>query len=140
MKKLLIVLMTMSALVALVGCSSVPSKPVQYRVMTMKWGQNQQAAPDPRCQSFRFSPADVVNFFEHAQGVSPKLFRKVAQNSSCNYHGLLMVDGDIQQWMVTAAGVGYLSRGIKGTENRHFICSDSCAKVFGNRLHHYQLP
>lgn len=140
MKKLLMVLITISALVALAGCSSEPNKAVQYRVMTMKWGQNRQVASDPRCQSFRLSPADVVSFFEHAQGVKPKIFRHIAQNSSCNYHGLLMIDGDIQQWMVTAAGVGYLSRGIKGTENRHFICTTACAKVFGKRLHQYQLP
>ncbi|MFM2484542.1 hypothetical protein [Celerinatantimonas yamalensis] len=122
------------------GCQSLPTQPpLRYRVMTMKYGVNKQLPDDVRCQRFQLSPADVVNYFEHAQAVNPSIFRQYAKGSSCYYQGSLMVDGDIQQWMITAAGVGYLSRGLTKNELRHFLCTKNCHQVFGSRFQSYEL-
>lgn len=123
----------------LAGCQA-PVKPLlNYRIMTMRYGLNHQVSYDLRCKTFSLSPADAVSFFQSATEVNQKQFRQNAMTSSCYYDGSMMVNGDILQWRITGAGVGFLSRGLSYADNQLFLCGLHCQHVFGQRFPAYKL-
>ncbi|CAG8998586.1 MAG: hypothetical protein CENE_00537 [Candidatus Celerinatantimonas neptuna] len=123
----------------LAGCQSPVNPALNYRIMTMRYGVNHRVPYDPRCKSFSLSPADAVRFFQNATEVGQKQFRQFAMTSSCYYDGSMMINGDILQWRITGAGVGFLSRGLSYADNQLFLCSMYCQQAFGQRFPVYKL-
>ncbi|MFM2483037.1 hypothetical protein [Celerinatantimonas sp. YJH-8] len=106
----------------------------------MKYVLDRARPYESRCQTFRMSPAEAVIFFQTAQVISnPAQFRQLAKPAACYYQGIIQTHGNMLQWRITAAGVGYLTYGPGNPNNRQLLCGTACHQQFGERLDVYPI-